>query len=209
MSFGGIFVLYRRVLKGRLGHTSGSPFHAQRYLFNQIHSFSLLHCVTQSLLWIDWLISGLIFSRAWLLCSYQMIVFFLLCLQYLPDIFIRQKRCQKWPEVTKSGQKWPEVTKSGQKWPEVVRSGQKWPEFSEGSRNPSFRLEKITGVCIKNAFIACGIVDKHGSCDVQHTFLFSSGFFYLKMVWNGHFESVDWQIVTQWSNQKEWIWLNK
>ena len=30
-------ILYRRILKDRLGHTSGSPFHAQRYLFNQIH----------------------------------------------------------------------------------------------------------------------------------------------------------------------------
>ena len=32
-------LLYRRVLKGRLGHTSGSPFYAQRYLFNEIRRF--------------------------------------------------------------------------------------------------------------------------------------------------------------------------
>ena len=70
------------------------------------------------------------------------------------------------------------------KWPkscqEVAESGQNWPEFSEDSRNPSFRLEKITEKCIKNAFIAGGIVDKNGSYDVYCSFLFSSGFFCLK-----------------------------
>ena len=46
------------------------------------------------------------------------------------------------------------------------KSGQKWPEFFEDLWNPSFRVEKITEECIKNAFIACGIVDKQGSYDV-------------------------------------------
>ena len=58
----------------------------------------------------------------------------------------------------------------------------KWPDVSEDLRNLSFRWEKITEECIKNAFTACGIVDKDGSYDVQHTFLFSSGLFCLKTV---------------------------
>ena len=53
-------LLYRRVLRDRLGHTSGSPFHAQHCLINQTHCFWLVHCVTQWLLLIDWLISGMI-----------------------------------------------------------------------------------------------------------------------------------------------------
>ena len=82
------------------------------------------------------------------------------------------------------------MAKSGQEWPGVARSGQTWPgmaRFKEDLRNPSFWWEKVTEECIKNAFIACGIVDKHGPHDVEYSFLFSSGFFCLKTSWNGHF----------------------
>ena len=72
----------------------------------------------------------------------------------------------KYLHAKKSGQKWPKMVPSGQEWPEMAKSGQKWPEFSKDSRNPSFRLEKITEECIKHAFIACGIVDKNGPYDV-------------------------------------------
>ena len=123
---------------------------------------------------IDWLVAWC-FCRAWLLYSYQMIVFFSLRLQCLPEIFIRQK---KWPKVTKSGQKWPKVTKSGQKWPKVTKSGQKWSKVAKSDqkwlkvarilgrlKNSSFRLEK-SEECIRNAFTSRGIVGKNGSYDV-------------------------------------------
>ena len=120
-------ILNRRVLKGQLGHTSESPFHAQRYLFNQIHFsdwFIALHdnCFRS----IDWLIDWLVawftalhnncfrsidwlvawfFSRAWLLYSYQIIVFFL-------TAFIMSSRNIFTPnKVAKSDQKWPKVAR--------------------------------------------------------------------------------------------------
>ena len=93
--------------------------------------FYLFHCVTQSLLSINWLIDWLI---DWLIG-----VIFLrrLAFVFLPNnclfltAFIVSSRSiltpRKWPKVAKSGQKWPKVAKRGQKWSKVVKSGQKWP----------------------------------------------------------------------------------
>ena len=86
----------------------------------------------------------------------------------------------KYLYAEKSDQKWSKVTRSGQKWPKVTKSGQKWPEFSEDLRNPSFRWERITKKCVKNAFIACGIVDKDGSYDVYYSVFIFPDF----PVWN-------------------------
>ena len=135
---------------------------------------------------IDWLVAWFL-CRAWLLYPHQIIASFLTAFimssrnTYTPEKVT--KSGQKWSRVAKSGQEWPKVTGSEQKWPEVVKSDRKWPEFSKGLRNQSFRLEKITeehSSVIKNAFIACGIVDKNGSHDIWHSFLSSSGFFCLK-----------------------------
>ena len=106
--------------------------------------------------------------------------------------------------MAKSDQNWLKVAKSGQKWLEVVKSGQKWSGFSEDSRNSSFLLEKIIEKCIRNAFVACEIVDKHGSYDVLiqfciffRIFLFENGLEWL-------FWSVDWQIA--WKTNSEPFW---
>ena len=115
---------------------------------------------------IDWLVAWFLW-HAWLLYSYQMIVFFLTAFKVsFRNIYTPKKSDQKWPEGAKSSQEWPKVARSGQKWPEVARSsqewpkvgrrGQKWPEFSEDLRNSSFRLEKITEESIKNALSLVG-----------------------------------------------------
>ena len=94
--------------------------------------------------------------------------------------------------MARSDQKWPKLVKTGQNRPEVARSGQKGPEFSEDLRNQSFRLEKITGECIENAFIAGGIVEKHGStrCLTQFFVFFRIFLFEDGLEWS--FWSVDW-----------------
>ena len=120
------------------------------------------------------------------------------------------KSGQKWPKVAKSGQKWPEVAKSDQKWPEVAKSGQKWPksgqkwpEFSEESRNPSFRLEKSLRDASKTFLSLAGSWTR-----IVHTMFntvfFSSGFFCLKTVWNGHFG----QLIDEfaWKRNSEPFW---
>ena len=140
-------VLYSRVLKGRLGHTTGSPFHSQRYLFNHIHCFWLLHCVTKWLLPIDWLISGVILLPRLAVVFLSNDCLFSYCAN---SVF------PKYLYANKSGQKWPEVAKSGRKWPEVAESGRKWPEFSEDSRNPSFRLEKSPRNALKTLLSLVG-----------------------------------------------------
>ena len=105
-------LLYRRVLTGRLGHTSESPFPCTALLVQSNSLFLIAspryHNRFRS---IDWLVAGF-FCRAGLLYSYQMIVVFSLPLWCFPEIFIRQK---KWSEVARSGQKWPEVAKNAQK----------------------------------------------------------------------------------------------
>ena len=71
--------------------------------------------------------------------------------------------------MVRSGQKGPEVIKSGQKWSKVIKSGQKWPKVARILRRfkeSKLSIGKITEECIKNAFFAGGIVDKHGSYDV-------------------------------------------
>ena len=141
---------------------------------------------------IDWLVAWF-FCHAWLLYSCQIIAFFLTAFMmsswniYPPKKVV--KSGQQWPKVTK---KWPKVARSGQKWPKVTRNGQKWPGFSEDSRNQSFQWEKITGECIENAFIAGGIVDKHGStrCLTQFFVFFRIFLFENGLEWS--FWSVDW-----------------
>ena len=114
------------------------------------------------------------------------------------------KSGQKWSEVVRSGQKWSEVAKSGQKWPIVAKSGQKWLEFSEDLGNPSFQWEKVTEECIKNAAIACGIVDKHGSYDVLMQFSVFFWIFLFENGWEWSFWSVDWW--TAWKTNSEPFW---
>ena len=160
-------LLYRRVLKGGLGHTSGSPFHAQCYLLNQIHSFWLVHCVTQWLLSINWLIGGVIFLPRLAVVFLSNDCLFSYCVySVFPKYLYANKSGQKWQKMVKSGQKWqkmakrgkkwPKVAKSGQKWPKVAKSGQKWAEFSEYSRNPSFRLEKSSRNALKTRLSLAG-----------------------------------------------------
>ena len=136
-----------------------------------------LRCTIISFDWlIDWLISDVISLPRLAVAFLPRIVFFLTALMMSSRNIYTPKK----------------VVKSGQKWLKVARSGQKWPEVSEDSRNPSFRWEKITEEYIKNAFIACGIVDKHGSYDVWHSFFIFFRVFLFENCLEWSFWSVDW-----------------
>ena len=69
--------------------------------------------------------------------------------------------------MARSGQKWPKVVKSGPKWQKMAKIGRKVARILRKFKEiQAFDWEKITEGCIKNAFIACGIMDKDGSYDV-------------------------------------------
>ena len=90
-------LLYRRVLRGRLGHAFEIFFHLRRYLFNQIHCFRLVHCGTQLLLSNDWLISGMIF-----LLSLTVVFLPNNCL-FIPAFIMSSRityKSKKWPEFS-------------------------------------------------------------------------------------------------------------